>query len=269
MSMTYRGRNLMTEYRTHRDRTGEEPAAGGSAASGFVRVDAGVAGLWRGYAATGDRGPLLLHYAPLVEYVAGRLRGGLPPAVEMADLVSYGIFGLIDAIDKFQPSRGIKFETYASLRIRGAILDELRSIDWVPRSIRTKMRDVERAHGALQMTLNRTPTESEIAAELKITVSDLRKLTSEIAFAHLVPLDDVLYADRPDDALEAAERARAVAAAIEGLREREREVIDLYYYRGLKLTEIGRKLGVTEARVSQLHTRARVALKNTLVAMEA
>jgi len=266
--MTYRGRNLVIEHQTHPEHTGDEPAAGRSASSVFAQVNAEVAGLWRDYATTGDRGPLLLHYAPLVKYVAGRLRSGLPASVEMADLVSYGIFGLIDAIDKFEPGRGIKFKTYATFRIRGAILDELRNIDWVPRSVRTKMRDVERAHGSLQMRLNRTPTESEVAAELKITVADLRKLSSEIAFASLVPLDDIRYADRPDDALEAAERAKAVAAAIEGLREREREVIDLYYYRGLKLTEIGQKLGVTEARVSQLHTRARLALKNTLVAMD-
>jgi RNA polymerase sigma factor FliA len=268
MSMTYRGRNLVTDYQTHPDHTGDGPAAGGSASSGFAEANAELRRLWRSYATTGDRGPLVLHYSPLVEYVAARLRGGLPPSVEMADLVSYGIFGLIDAIDKFEPDRGAKFETYAAFRIRGAILDELRSIDWVPRSVRTKMRDVERARGSLQMTLNRTPTESEIAAELEITVVDLRKLSSEIAFASLVPLDDIRYADGADDALEAAERARAVAAAIEGLREREREVINLYYYRGLKLIEIGQKLGVTEARVSQLHTRARLALKNTLVAMD-
>jgi RNA polymerase sigma factor for flagellar operon FliA len=245
--------------------------------------------LWHNYALARDKGPLLLHYSSLVSCVASSVSTKLPSSVEMADLVSYGLFGLADAIDKFEPGRGVTFRSYASRRIRGAILDELRSMDWVPRSVRSKIREVERAYAALQMRLSRTPTESEVAAELHITVADLRRLSSEIALAHVVLVDDVWYsagfdhvtfpaafsslyhdqrADQPDEALEAAEQARAVASAIHGLRERERAVIDLYYYRGLKLSEIGQMLGVTVARVSQLHTSARLALKKTLVAMD-
>jgi RNA polymerase sigma factor for flagellar operon FliA len=264
-------------------------APGGSAAARLATADSDVATLWRDYRVTGDKGPLLLHYSPLVSYVAGRVSCGLPPSVELADLVSYGMFGLIDAVDRFEPDRGVRFESYATARIRGAILDELRNMDWVPRSVRTKIRDVERAYASSQTSLNRTPTESEVAAELEITVAELRKLSSEVAFATVVPVDDIRYCrgfddvtvsagfssvsrdgrtGRPDDALEAAEQTRAVAWAISGLGERERAVIDLYYYRGLKLTEIGRMLGVTEARVSQLHARARLALKKTLLAMD-
>jgi RNA polymerase sigma factor for flagellar operon FliA len=244
-------------------------------------VDSDAATAWHDYRRTGDKGPLLLLYSPLVADVARRVGSRVPPSVEMADLVSYGMFGLIDAIDKFEPDRGVRFETYARSRIRGAVLDELRSMDWVPRSVRTKIRDVERARTAVQTTLNRMPTEADVAAELGITVAELRKLSSEVAFASLVPVEDIRHcpgyddvgysipsADQPHDALEAAEQARAVASAISRLRERERVVIDLHYYRGLKLTEIGDLLGVTVARVSQLHTRARLALKKTLVAMD-
>jgi RNA polymerase sigma factor for flagellar operon FliA len=291
MSSRNRGRNGMREYHTLPDIAGEAQRrpTGGAAAGSLAAVDSELAALWHNYRLTDDKGPLLLHYSPLVAYVACRVSGSLPPSVEMADLVSYGIFGLIDAIDKFEPDRGIRFESYASSRIRGAILDELRNMDWVPRSVRTKIRDVERAYGSLQMTLNRTPTESEVAAELGITVAELRKLSSEVAFANVVPVDDIRHCPgfddvtfsaafsslsrdgrtaQPDDALEAAEQARAVASAINGLCERERAVIDLHYYRGLKLTEIGQLLGVTVARVSQLHARARLALKKTLVAMD-
>lgn len=245
--------------------------------------------LWIDYAATRDKEPLLLHYSALVRHVAARLGSDLPPFVELADLVSYGMFGLIDALDKFDPQRAVRFETYAALRIRGAILDGLRTVDWVPRSVRTRIRAVERAESALQMRLSRTPTEAEVAGELGMSVPSLRKLSAELAASRVVPLDEVRHrrsfehvlasvgtgprsqswrADQPGEALEAAERARAVASAIRGLCDRDRTVIDLYYYRGLKLTEIGRMLGVTEARVSQLHARARSALKKSLLAMD-
>lgn len=245
-----------------------------------------LAALWRHHASTGDTEPLLLHYRTLVEQIAGRVGADLPSYVERADLVSYGVLGLIDAIEKFDRDRGTKFETYASLRIRGAILDGLRSIDWVPRSVRTRIRAVARAEGALQMTLHRSPTETEVAAATGITIAGLRKLSADAALSRVVPLDDLRHAtafertgssaalsgdaraDHPGRALEAAEQRRAVAGAIAGLCDRDRTVIDLYYYRGLKLTEIGRMLGVTEARVSQLHSRARSALKKSLLAMD-
>jgi RNA polymerase sigma factor for flagellar operon FliA len=179
----------------------------------------------------------------------------------------------------------VKFETYAAVRIRGAILDGLRTADWVPRSVRTRIRDIRRAECALQATLHRTPTETEVAAAIGITTASLRKLCAEAALSRIVPLDDVRHRaveraessavlsrdvddDQPGHALEVAERRRAVAAAIERLCDRDRTVIDLYYYRGLKLTEIGQMLGVTEARVSQLNTRARSALKKHLLAVD-
>jgi len=245
-----------------------------------------VAALWQRYEESGDAEALLLHYRGLVERIAGRMCIDLPSFVERADLVSYGVLGLVDAIGKFDRSRSVKFETYASARIRGAILDGLRSIDWIPRSVRTKQRDVARAEAALLMTLHRKPTEAEVATEVGLSVAGLRKLSGEAARGSMVPLDDVPArglddydsravaarddgrADHPGQALEAAERRRAVACAIQGLNDRDRTVIDLYYYRGLKLTEIGRLLGVTEARVSQLHTRARSALRRSLVALD-
>ena len=253
------------------------------------RADPDVAALWSDHAATGDKEPLLLRYSALVRHVAARLGSDLPPFVELADLVSCGMFGLIDAIDKFDPERAVRFETYAALRIRGAILDGLRTVDWVPRSVRTRIRAVERAESALQMRLNRMPTETEVAEELGMSLASLRKLSAELAVSRVVPLDEVRHrrsfdgalaavaagppshawrADQPGEALEAAEQARAVASAIHGLCDRDRTVIDLYYYRGLKLTEIGRMLGVTEARVSQLHARARSALRKSLLAMD-
>lgn len=212
--------------------------------------------------------------------------GDLPSFVDRSDLVSYGTFGLLDAIEKFDADRGVRFETYAAVRIRGAILDGLRSMDWVPRSVRARIRGVARAEGALRTLLNRSPTEGEVAAAIGITVASLRKWSAEAALSTVVALDDGRHArsveraesaaalsrdartDQPGHALELAERQRAVAGAIEGLCDRDRTVIDLYYYRGLKLTEIGRVLGVTEARVSQLHTRARSALRKTLITMD-
>ena len=247
-------------------------------------LDAGA--LWRDYEATGDTEALLLRYHDLVGQIARRMCVDLPPFVERCDLVSYGVLGLVDAIAKFDPARGVKFETYAATRIRGAVLDGLRSIDWIPRSVRMKLRAVARAEATLQMTLHRSPTQSEIAVAVGMSVPALRKLTADAALRHLVPLDDARHAsalerscspaamardhraDQPGDALEARERQSAVTSAIQGLNHRDRTVIDLYYYRGLKLTEIGRMLGVTEARVSQLHSRARTALRKSLLAMD-
>src|SRR5215213_2988646 len=146
---------------------------------------AAVAELWRGFKANGDpvlREKLILHYSPLVKYVAGRVGVGLPPNIEQADLVSYGIFGLIDAIEKFDLARAIKFETYAISRIRGAIIDELRAIDWIPRSVRYKAREVEKAYAALEAKLHRTPTEPEVAAEMEITLDELRTIFSRVSF---------------------------------------------------------------------------------------
>ncbi len=242
--------------------------------------------LWKRYEATGDSEALLLHYRGLVEQIAARIGADLPPFVERCDLASYGILGLVDAVGKYDRTRAVKFESYASTRIRGAILDGLRSIDWIPRSVRTKLRAVARAEAALLTTLHRRPTEAELAGATDMSVAEVRKLANDAALCNVVRLDDARHAsaldrtsgaaalgrdgrsDQPGQALEAAERREALTCAIERLSDRHRTVIDLYYYRGLKLTEIGRLLGVTEARVSQLHTGARSALRESLLAMD-
>ena len=153
--------------------------------------EAAVKALWREFKTTGDqalREKLILHYSPLVKYVAGRVGVGLPPNIEQADLVSYGIFGLIDAIEKFDLERAIKFETYAISRIRGAIIDELRAIDWIPRSVRYKAREVEKAYAQLESELHRTPTEAEVAAHMGIALGDLHTIFSQVSFVNVVAL---------------------------------------------------------------------------------
>src|SRR5207302_2187489 len=158
-------------------------------------VEAAIAALWREFKDTAEprlRERLILHYSPLVKYVAGRVGVGLPPNIEQADLVSYGIFGLIDAIEKFDPGRDIKFETYAISRIRGAIIDELRAIDWIPRSVRSKAREVERAIGKLESKLHRPPTDGELAEELGISIDDLQDMLNQINLVSVVALDELL-----------------------------------------------------------------------------
>ena len=164
---------------------------------------AAITKLWEDFKATGsmdDRNRLVVHYSPLVKYVAGRLSAGLPNSIEQADLVSYGMFGLIDAINKFEPARGFKFETYAMSRIRGSIIDELRSIDWVPRSLRAKARAVEKAYTKLEHELLRTPTDAEVADELGTTEEELQNVFTQISFFGLVALEETVSvgADRSE-----------------------------------------------------------------------
>jgi RNA polymerase sigma factor FliA len=242
--------------------------------------------LWEGFKATADqqlRERLILHYSPLVKYVAGRVGVGLPPNIEQADLVSYGIFGLIDAIEKFDLERAIKFETYAISRIRGAIIDELRAIDWIPRSVRYKAREVEKAYAALEGQLHRTPTESEVAAQMGIKLEDLHAIFSQVSFVNVVALDELLNvggekgdklslvdtledtrAEDPVSAFESEETKYLLAKAINTLPEREKIVVTLYYYEGLTLAEIGQVLGVTESRICQMHTKAVLQLRGKL-----
>lgn len=247
-------------------------------------VEAGIVALWRDYGATGDRtlrDRLMLHYAPLVKYVAGRVGTGLPAHIDVADLVQSGIFGLVDAIEKFEPERGLKFETYAMQRIRGAILDELRSQDWVPRSIRGRARDVERALERLSSQLQRTPTDVELAAELGITLHELRDLYGQLQLTSVMALDELIVSGRgtasladtladdratdPVAGLVDQDNRRQLADAIAQLAERDRVVVTLYYFENLTLAEIGKVLGVTESRVCQLHTRAVLRLRTKLV----
>jgi RNA polymerase sigma factor FliA len=247
-----------------------------------------AAQLWIDYKASGeraDRDRLIIVYAPLVKYVASRVAVGLPQNVEQADLVSYGMFGLIDAIEKFDLERGFKFETYAISRIRGAILDELRSIDWVPRSVRAKARALEQAYAKLENELRRTPTEAEIAVELDLTDDQLQTTLSQISFIGLAALDEVMgggergesmtlgdtvadSGEGPVAAFEVTEMKQILAQAVNGMPEREKLVLTLYYYEGLTLAEIGRILGVTESRVCQIHTKAVLQLRSRIQATE-
>lgn len=245
-----------------------------------------VAEDWLLFKAGGDRlvrERLILHYAPLVTAVAGRVGMRLPAMVEHADLVSYGMFGLIDAIEKYEPGRSVKFETYAGARIRGAIIDELRAMDWIPRSVRTKARAVDRAYAELESQLHRVPTESEVAARLGMDIRDLRALFTQLSTVNVAALDELLGAgeergdrlslldtlgdDRtpdPENSFEAQETKFLLARAIDQLGEREKLVLVLYYYEGMTLAEIGRVLGVTESRISQMHTAAMLRLRARL-----
>ena len=250
--------------------------------------EAELAELWARYKADGSRefrDHLILHYSPLVKYVAGRVGAGLPNSVEQADLVSYGIFGLIDSINKFDLQRGFKFETYAISRIKGAILDELRAIDWVPRSIRAKARNLERAYGKLESTLHRSPSDAELAAELDLTDRQLQTTLSQISFVGLAALDEMLTsgdrrdsmtlgdtvadrADGPSAVYELQEVRHLLADAVHGMPEREKIVLTLYYYESLTLADIGQVLGVTESRVCQIHTKAVLQLRARMAAAQ-
>jgi RNA polymerase sigma factor for flagellar operon FliA len=222
-------------------------------------------------------------YSPLVKYVAGRMGSGLPGHVEEADLISYGLGGLISAIERFDPSREIKFETYAITRIRGAIIDELRSLDWVPRSVRARAREIERVNVKLEARLQRAPTDEEMAAELALSVDELQNSLLQISNSTIVALDELwnvqdpngdqislldTLPDRnaldPQQLVDQSELRDRISDAIRALPEREKLVVALYYYENLTLREIGEVLGVTESRVSQLHTKAVLRLRSKL-----
>jgi RNA polymerase sigma factor FliA len=241
--------------------------------------------LWVQYRKAPDpalRDRLILTYAPLVKYVAGRLGSGLPAHVDEGDLVSYGLLGLISAIERYEPDRDVKFETYAIARIKGAIIDELRALDWVPRSVRSRAREIERAVGELESKLGRAPSDEEIAGKIGITTNELEDSLTEISRTSIAALDELWTVSAggdqvalidtipdeggpdPQSALSQTELREAIGEAIARLPEREKLVVTLYYYEELTLREIGEVLGVTESRVSQLHTKAILRLKSRL-----
>lgn len=205
------------------------------------------------------------HYVHLVKLVAGRLGIYLNQYIDIDDLVGYGILGLIDAIDKFDPYKNVKFETYASLRIRGAILDAIRKLDWVPRTLRKKQKDVDKAYMELEMNLGRPPHEDEVAKFLGISIDEYNQLLRDVNVSSLVSIDENLYnfetikdknAEIPEQCVEENEMRQMLARFIDDLPEREKKVIFLYYYEELTLKEISKVLEVSESRVSQLHTKA-------------
>jgi RNA polymerase sigma factor for flagellar operon FliA len=242
--------------------------------------------MWRRYKGTGDRHArerLVVAYSPLVKYVSGRMASGLPAHVDEADLISYGLIGLINAIERFDLEREIKFETYAITRIKGAIIDELRSLDWVPRSVRARAREIERANAKLEHKLQRAPTDDEMALELDMSVQEFHDALLQISNSTVAALDELWSVsdssgdqvslldtltdeNAPDPAavMDQTDLKDRVAEAIARLPEREKLVVALYYYENLTLREIGEVLGVTESRVSQLHTKAVLRLRSRL-----
>ncbi|WP_162197250.1 FliA/WhiG family RNA polymerase sigma factor [Demequina pelophila] len=238
---------------------------------------------WQEMAFTGAvrtraREGLITHYAPLVTQVASRMIVKLPDSVELGDLVSYGMFGLIDAVEKFESGRGIKFETYAATRIRGAIIDELRAADWVPRSVRSKARTLEQAASRLEQRLQRPVTDDDVAEDIGWEAGEVRTVRAQVALSHIAALDSLpgepetqpiptlaaLGATGGSSRLEARERTMLLAEAVQQVRDREQEVLRLYYFENLTLAQIGQILGVTESRVSQIHSAAVKKLRETL-----
>ena len=245
-----------------------------------------LAETWRRYARTGERearNQLILAYSPIAKYVAGRIASRMPAHVELADLVSYGLGGLIEAVERFDPARGVKFESYAGTRIRGAIFDELRSLDWVPRRVRREAREIEAASSDLATRLHRMPTDLELGAELSMEPAELDAALQRVADSRMLGLDqpwDVSGADGsettllqtlPDpNAVDPAANAGAtdlrarIADAVADLPERERMVLGLRYHQDLRFAEIGEILGVTESRISQLHVKAVLQIRALL-----
>ena len=252
----------------------------------FQELDAiGEEKLWEKFIKSKEqmvRDYFVVKYAPLVKYVAGKVSMGMPQNIEFDDLVSYGVFGLIDAIGKFDPARGIKFKTYAMTRIRGAIFDELRSIDWIPRSLRQKAKQIEQVISELENKLGRTVEDEEIAKEMGISNEEFQSLLNKLSGTSMLSLNDIWYLGDDNDELSILETLEApenmnpdvliekeeirdyIIDAIKKLPDKEKKVIVLYYYEDLTLKEIGEVLDVTESRVSQLHTKAIMRLRGRL-----
>jgi len=233
---------------------------------------------WKSYGETKDpklKEQLILAYAPLVKYVAGRLSVHIGQHVEYDDLISYGVFGLIDAIDKFDYTKGVKFETYAALRIRGAIIDNIRKMDWVPRTLRQRNKQLEQAFTELEYELGREPTEEELSVKLNISIEETTDLLKKSSVVALISLDDYLEQNHeasfsnaaeetPERQYEQQELKDMLIDAIDKLSEKEKKVITLYYFEDLTLKEISSIMGVSESRISQIHSKAVMRLKSKL-----
>lgn len=237
--------------------------------------------LWREYSITKDpaiREKLIVEYSYLVKYVAGRLSIYFGSNVDYDDLVGFGVFGLIDAIDKFDLNKGVKFETYASLRIRGSIIDSIREMDWVPRSLRQKNKELERVYAELENQLGHSASDKEVAEKLGITIGEFYKLLSDVSVSSMVSLEDFLEQnyeigvehnnisreDRPESYLELSEIKDILINAIGRLPEKEKTVVSLYYFEELTLKEISMIMKVSESRISQLHTKAILRMRGKL-----
>jgi len=228
---------------------------------------------------TAERETLIVEHLSLIKHVAHRVATRLPASVEMGDLVNAGVLGLLDAVDKFEPVRGVKFKTYAELRVRGAIIDSLRDLDWAPRSLRRKSRDLDRIYAELEQKLGRPATDEEVAQALGGDIKDLHALQDQLNGLTIGSFDDAFQQEDsealinyyPDDGsndphtqFETAELTKVLAGAIQALPEKERLVLSLYYYEELTMKEIGNLLGVNESRVSQLHSKATLRLRGKL-----
>lgn len=247
-------------------------------------MDAEEERLWRSYRGeptAAKREKLILRYAPLVKYVAGRMAVGMPPNVDRDDLTSYGMFGLMDAIEKFDVDTGYRFQTYGVQRIRGAIVDELRSMDWVPRSVRRKANEIEKAIARLQNRLGRPPEDPELAEELGLDLETLADHLAQISMTSVGALDAALTSSdggriklvdtvadaeavQPDEHVDRMAMRELLRNAMDRLTEREQQVLALYYFEGLTLAQIGDIIGVTESRISQIHSKAILTLRSRI-----
>lgn len=245
--------------------------------------------LWVEYRKTKSpalRDKFIRQYMPLVKYVAGKVAAGMPSSVEFDDLVSFGQFGLLDAIEKFDPDKKVKFKTYAVTRIRGAIFDELRGLDWVPRSVRQKSREIENAIVDLEAKLGRSATDAEIAKQMGLSLDEYQQTIMKVSGTSVLSLNDVWYSGNdsdhmsigdsiespsslnPDVIVEREEIRRVIVEAINELPEKEKMVIVLYYHEDLTFKEIGQVLEVSESRISQLHTKANLRLRAKLTSLK-
>jgi RNA polymerase sigma factor for flagellar operon FliA len=235
----------------------------------------------RCYQEADEREDMIIKYIPYVKYIASRIVIGKPPGVEYEDLISFGIIGLIDAIEKFDVSKGLKFETYATLRIKGAIIDELRKMSWIPKSAFSKLTALNQKREELEVKLNREPSDEELSKGMGIPLNEVRNIETFTNYVSVVSLDEVFFKNDEDDinlknivedetspqpekVIEENEKRAMLVKAIDMLSEKDKTVLNLYYYEKLTLKEIGKILNISESRVSQLHSRALIRLRENM-----